>query len=146
MDGILKDSGSIPDELPLTGGFYASDSFRFIVYGKTNSRETTPAAPVTIGGKTSKVSATGSQAFKNSRKITSIVIGKNITTIGISAFRNCKKPGNITVKADNLKKAGKNALKGIRSTAKIKVPAKKRAAYEKLFRNKGRGRRIKIVK
>ena len=45
-----------------------------------------------------------------------------------------------------LKKVGKNALKGIKATAKIKVPAKKLSVYKKLFKNKGQGRRVKIVK
>lgn len=37
VDGTLKESGNIPDELPIAGGFYVSGTNRFIVYGQENS-------------------------------------------------------------------------------------------------------------
>ena len=37
MDGTLRESGNIPDELPLVGRFYVSGMYRFIIYGQTNS-------------------------------------------------------------------------------------------------------------
>ena len=122
-----------------------------------------------IGGKTFKVTAIGSKAFKNNKKIKSVVIadnvkligasafegctnlskatlGKGVTEIGSNAFKNCKKLGSISIKSKKLKKIGKNALKGIKSTAKIKVPAQKLSSYKKLLRNKGQGKKVKIVK
>ena len=122
-----------------------------------------------IGGKSFKVTAIGSSAFKNNKKITSIeigdnvkiigasafegctklgkaTIGKGVTEIGGNAFKNCKKLGTITIKSTKLKKVGRNALKGIKPTLKIKVPAKKLPAYKRLFKNKGQGRKVKIVK
>ena len=124
---------------------------------------------VKIGGKTFKVTAIGSKAFKNNKKITSVEIGDNVkiigtsafegctklckatlgkgvTEIGSSTFKNCKKLGTITIKSTKLKKVGKNALKSIKATAKIKVPARKLSAYKKLLRNKGQGKKVKIVK
>ncbi|MCI9448307.1 MAG: leucine-rich repeat domain-containing protein [Lachnospiraceae bacterium] len=124
---------------------------------------------VKIGGKKFKVTAIGKNAFKNNKKITSVemadnvkkigasafegcaklskvTVGTGVTEIGASAFKNCKKLGNITVKSAKLKKVGKNALKGIKPTAKVKVPAKKLSAYQKLLKNKGQGKKVKIVK
>ena len=124
---------------------------------------------VKIGGKTFKVTAIGSNAFKGNKKITSIEIGDNVKVIGVSAlegctklskaalgkgiteikenaFKNCKKLGTIGIKSIKLKKVGRNALKGIKPTAKVKVPAKKLSAYKRLFRNKGQGNKVKIVK
>lgn len=124
---------------------------------------------VGIGGKNFKVTAIGNNALKNNRKITSVEISNNIKNIGVSAFegcvklskvtigtgtaeigssafKNCRKLGNIIIKSTKLKKAGKNALKGIKSTAKIKVPAKKLSAYKKLFKNKGQGGKVKVIK
>ena len=124
---------------------------------------------VKIGGKTFKVTAIANNAFKNNKKITSVEIGDNVKTIGTSAFagctkitkatlgkgvmeigssafKGCKKLGTITVKSTKLKKVGKNALKGIKATAKVKVSAKKLSAYKKLFKNKGQGKKVKIVK
>lgn len=45
-----------------------------------------------------------------------------------------------------VKSVGKNALKGIKLTAKIKVPAKKLTAYKKLLKGKGQGKKVKITK
>ena len=124
---------------------------------------------VKIGGKSFKVTAIGNNAFKKNKKITSVEIGNNVKTIGTSAFegctklnkasigtgvtqigssafKNCKKLGTITVKSTKLNKVGKNALRGIKSTAKVKVPAKKLSSYKKLFKNKGQGKNVKIVK
>lgn len=124
---------------------------------------------VKIGGKDFKVTAIEKNAFKKNTKITSVVIGDNVKTIGTSAFegcakltkvtvgkgvmeiggsafKNCKKLGTVTIKSTKLKKVGKNALKGIKATAKIKVPVKKLSDYKKLFKNKGQGKKVKIVK
>ena len=62
------------------------------------------------------------------------------------AFSGCRKLAKITVKSTKLKTIGKNALKGIKSTAKIKVPPKKFTAYRKLLKNKVQGTNVKIVK
>ena len=124
---------------------------------------------VTIGGKTFKVASIGKNVFKKNMKITSVEIGDNVKTIGASAFegcaklakvtlgkgvteigssifKNCKKLGTITIKSASLKKVGKNALKGIKATAKIKVPKKKLSVYKKLLKNKGQGKNVRITK
>lgn len=43
MHGILKENGSITDELPLAGGFYVSGAYKFIVYGQSNSQKSDSA-------------------------------------------------------------------------------------------------------
>ena len=141
------------------------------VTGIKNNKVTKVKIPKTvkISGKAFKVTAIGSSAFKDNKKITSVEIGDNVKAIGVSAFegctklskatlgkgisemsgnafKNCKKLGIITIKSTKLKKVGRNALKGIKPTAKIKVPSKKLSAYKKLFKNKGQGRKVKIVK
>jgi sorbitol-specific phosphotransferase system component IIA len=89
---------------------------------------------VKIGGKTYKVTAIGAKAFYNNTKITKVTIGKNVTTIGKSAFQSCKKLKTVIIKSSVLKKAGTNVLKGIAKKATIKVPAKKVKAYSKLLK------------
>lgn len=141
------------------------------VTGLTDKKATKVKVPKTvkIGGKSFKVTAIGNNAFKKNKKITSVEIGNNVKTIGTSAFegctklnkasigtgvtqigssafKNCKKLGTITIKSTKLNKVGKNALRGIKSTAKVKVPAKKLSSYKKLFKNKGQGKNVKIVK
>lgn len=139
--------------------------------GVKNKKATKVKIPKTvkIGGKTFKVTAIASSAFKNNKKIRSVEIGDNVafigtsafegctqltkvtigigvTKIGVSAFKNCKKLGSITIKSAKLKSVGKNALKGVKSTAKIKVPGKKVKLYKKRLKGKGQGSKVKIVK
>ena len=88
----------------------------------------------------------GAGAFEGCVKLNKVTVGKGAAEIGKNSFKDCKKLGTITIKSTKLKKVGKNALKGIKSTAKIKVPSKKLSAYQKLFKNKGQGKKVKIVK
>ena len=136
-----------------------------------NGRVTKATVPKTvkIGGRNFKVTAISSNAFKKNKKITTVKIGDNVKTIGAgafencqklnkvtvgkgtaesgkNAFKNCKKLGNITIKSTKLNKVGTNALRNIKSNARIKVPARKLSAYQKLFQNKGQGKNVKIVK
>lgn len=135
---------------------------------KKNKKVKIPGT-VEIGGKTFKVTAIaqnafkkntdiisvevgdnvkdiGASAFEGCTKLKKITVGKGVTKIGSSAFKKCRKLGTITIKSVNLKKVGKNALKGIKAVAKVKVPSKKLSRYKKLFRNKGQGKKVKIVK
>lgn len=92
------------------------------------------------------VKTIGASAFMGCSKLSKVTIGQGVTTIKSNAFNNCRKLGKITIQSKNLKSVGKKALKGIKSTAKIKVPAKKLKAYKKLLKGKGQGKRVKIVK
>jgi len=125
---------------------------------------------VTLGGKNYKITAVAPSLFKNYKKITSLVIGKNVQTIGKNAFAgcvdlkkvtvnskelkqigskaffNCKKLKTLTIKSKKLKSVGRNAFKGIHKKAVIKVPAAKWKAYKKLLAKKGQSRTVKIKK
>lgn len=118
------------------------------IVGMNNVKTTKLKIPKTvkIGMQTFRVTAIGKNAFKKNKKITSVVIGDNVKTIGASAFAGCTKLGTITIKSTQLKKVGKNTLKGIKANAKIKVPAKKLPTYKKLFKNKGQGKKVRITK
>ena len=116
--------------------------FKVTSVGK-NALKKTKITSVSIGD---NIKTIGVSALEGCTKLTRITLGKGVTEIGGNAFKNCKKLGSITIKSVKLKKVGKNALKGVKSTAKIKVPAKKLSAYKKLLKNKGQGRKVKIIK
>lgn len=86
------------------------------------------------------------KAFYKKIKLKKIVIGKNIEKIGKSAFNGAKNLKRITVKTTKLTSVGKNALKGIHKNAVVKVPKKKLKKYQKLFKNKGQKKTVKIKK
>lgn len=114
---------------------------------KTKSlKNITVGDTVKIGGQSFKITSIESGAFKNCKKVTKIMIGKNVKTIGTKAFYNCKRLKKITIKSSLLSKVGKQALKGINRNAKIKVPKKKLNAYTDLLKNKGQKNTVKITK
>lgn len=104
-------------------------------------------AQVKIGGVTYKVVAIESKAFANDKKLKTVIIGKNITTIGKNAFAGCKKLKKITIKSTKLKSGtiGKNAFKGTAKNLVVKVPRKQYKAYKKFLKKKG-NKTVKIKK
>ncbi len=119
-----------------------------VQYSATKKSKTTITIPdtVTIDGITYKVTAISKNAFKNSKKLKKVIIGKNVTKIEANAFNGCKNLKTITVKSTKLKSVGKNAFKGIHAKAKIKVPSSKLKKYKKLMSKKGQKNTVKIVK
>lgn len=69
-------------------------------------------------------------------------------SIGKNAFKGDRKLSFITLKTSKLKvsSVGKNAFKGIKSTCTMKVPSGKTAAYKKIFKVRGAGKRIVVKK
>lgn len=124
---------------------------------------------VTLLGKKFRVTSIAPAAFKNNKKIKSVVLGANVETVGAKAFYGCasltkvtlpgkvkkigkqafcgsRKLGNVTIKTKKLTKktVGSKAFREISQKAVIRVPASKKAAYRKLLRAKGVGGSAKI--
>ena len=128
---------------------YKISNSREVAFAGLKSAKTTKVVipkTVKIGGKTFKVTSVAKKALYQKTKVTSVTIGANVVTIEASAFAGCKKLSTITINTTKLKSAGKNAFKGIKATAKIKVPSKKLKDYKKILKNRGQGRKVKIVK
>ncbi|MDE6635214.1 MAG: leucine-rich repeat domain-containing protein [Lachnospiraceae bacterium] len=110
---------------------------------KTDKSATVPAT-VKVEGQSYKVTSIAANAFKNCKKLSSVTIGANVNKIGAKAFYNCKALKKITVKSSVIKSVGSKALKGTASKLTIKVPKKKAAAYKKIFKGKGQGKKARI--
>lgn len=123
-----------------------SGTVRFLKPIKKNVKKATIPLVVTIGNYKYKVTEVGKYAFKNNKKITSVVIEKNVTKINASAFYGAKNLKKITVKSKILKSVGKNAFKNIHAKASIKVPSSKLKKYKQIMANKGQGKRVTIKK
>lgn len=106
----------------------------------------TIGSKVTIQGASFKIAQVGDKALKNKKKLTSVVIGTNVSSIGKEAFSGAKNLKTITVKSKKVTKVGSNALKNINKKAKVKVPSAKLKQYKKLFKNKGQKKTVKITK
>lgn len=126
---------------------------------------------ITIGEKPFKIVAVGKGAFSGYKKLKTIVIGKNVTSIndkafykctvltkitisagvrkiGKQVFYGCKKLKNITIKTQKLipKNVGSKAFKGIYAKAVIKVPKNKQKAYKQMLKTKGVSQNADIKK
>lgn len=112
---------------------------------KKAAKITIPAT-VKSGKQVYKVTTIADNAFKNNKKIKTVVVGKNVRTIGKKAFYGCKNLKKITVQSSIIKKIGAKAFKGINKKAVIKVPSKKYKAYKKVFKGKGQAKTVTIKK
>ncbi len=90
-------------------------------------------ATVTFEGVKCTVTAIGSKAFKNCRKLKTVTLGNNIKTIEANAFYNCKRLNKINV-GKKLNKVNKKAFKKC-STKKISVKLPKNLKKNKKLKN-----------
>lgn len=102
----------------------------------TKAKKVTIPDTVKIKGVEFKVTQISANAFKNCKTLKSVVIGKNIRTIGKKAFFGCKKLGKITFKGTKVPKIKKQAFKKTKAKAKVFAPKKmKKNALNRLKKN-----------
>ena len=75
-------------------------------------------------------------AFKNSKKLKTVTIGKNVTSIEKNAFSGCKNLKKVTINSSKTT-FGKNVFKKINKNAKFYVPKKKLTTYRKQLKKLG---------
>lgn len=97
-------------------------------------------------GKLKNLKIVGEYAFTKCKSLKNFVSGKKLQSIGKSAFSGCLKLKTISLSTAKLKLVGKKAFFGINKTAKIKVPSASLKKYEKLLKNKGQRKTVKLVK
>ncbi len=159
VTGIGNYRGSIKKSFKITakkGTIVTVGSYKYKISGTSevafaglaNTKVTKVVIPATvkISGKSYKVTSIDAKALQKKTKIASVTIGSNVKTIGSNAFYGCKKLSTVTIRSTKLKAVGRNAFKSVKATAKIKVPGIKWSIYKKLLKNKGQGKRVKIVK
>ena len=114
---------------------------------KKRNKITIPAT-VTKDGYTFKVTEIAAKAFQNNKKLTTLILGTNISKIGTKSFYKNSKLKSITFKNKNAVKIGSQAFKGIKATAKVTVPKKMTAKnFGKLKKAmKSAGKKIKYKK
>ena len=105
--------------------------------GSTGSTVKIPSS-VRYYGKTYKVTAVGASALEGKKKVSKLVIGKNVKKIGTDAFRNCKSLKKVSVKSKYLKasRVGSNAFTDS-PVRTVLCPGGKKGAYKKIFVKKG---------
>lgn len=156
--GTLTQSFAIKIPLPAVGEAVAAGSMKYqvtasaetggtlTITGASSKSVTSVTIPdrVEINGRTYKVTAVANRAFKGCTRLKTVTIGSRMIKLGREAFYGCKSLKSMKVNTTVLRSIGKNALKGISKKAVIQVPAKKRKAYQKLFKSKGQAKTVKI--
>ena len=107
----------------------------FVKTTEKKAKKLTIPDTVKLNGVTFKVTSIAAKACRKNTKLTTLVVGKNVTKIGKEAFYGCKNLKSVKIKTTKLTKkmVGKNIFKGIHKKAKITVPAKKKKAYQKFW-------------
>lgn len=102
---------------------YSAASKTVAVIGATKQL-TSVTIPDTVNYKdvSFQVTAINSSALANQAKLTSVVIGKYVTTIGSKAFYNDKKLAKVTFKGSAVKTIGTDTFKNIAKNAAFVMP------------------------
>ena len=131
-----------------TGSVYKVTGKKTVEYVKATSKKTSQTIPSTVilKGTKCQITSVAAKAFKGNTKIKTVVIPATVRKIGKEAFAKCKNLKKITIKTTYLSKktVGAKAFKGIHAKAKIKVPKKKKKAYQKLLKAKGIGKKVTV--
>ena len=134
---------------------------RTVAYSGSKTKKAKIVVPKTIKykNKTYKVTSIAANAFRNNKKLKTVIIGNNVKTIGDNAFRGCiklkkvsigknvtsigkyafyndKKLKSINIYSVHLKKIGKKAFKKIAKHPTAKVPKGKMIKYQRLFKGR----------
>ena len=101
------------------------------VTGPRKTSLQTVAVPGTVkaNGKTYKVTAIAGKAFRGMTALKNFTVGKNLTTIGKSAFEGCAKLKKITVKSAKITKVGKNAFKNTSGEPSVYLSKEMKQSY-----------------
>ncbi len=114
----------------------SEDTVTFMAPTVKNKTSYTVPATVKIKGRTMKVTKVQRKAFKGCKKMTMLIIGKNVKEIGSQAANGCSKLKTVNIKSKKLTKVGAKAFWKIAGGATVKVPSAKKGAYKKLLKGK----------
>lgn len=112
---------------------------------KKNLKKVKVATTIKVDGITYQVTSIAKKAFYKNNKITSVVIGKNVKTIGNLAFAKMKKLKKVTICSKKLSKLCKSVFSGDKKLARLVIKSKKlKSIGMDCFKNTKKGLVIKV--
>ncbi|MBQ6844812.1 MAG: leucine-rich repeat domain-containing protein [Agathobacter sp.] len=130
----------------VTGSTFTYDANKYTITGKSSvtfagvtseyGNSVTIPDSVTIGAKSFKVTKIANKALRG-KDMTSVTIGRNVTSIGTQAFEKCENLLNLYVQSTKIKAVGSNAFKNVDDDIRVRVPSSKLARYKEAFRIAG---------
>ena len=114
---------------------------------KKNASKITVPAKVKLKGQNYKVTSIAKNAFKNNKKLSYVIIGKNVKKIGKKAFYGCKKLRYIYVKSKKLvaKNIGKQAFGNGYPSPRVKSAKSVWRRYARILPAKGLSKRAVYI-
>ena len=125
----------------------APGSVTYVKNTKKKAKKVTVKDTVNVNGKVLPVTGIANNAFKNNKKLTTVVIGKNVTTIGKNIFKGDKSLKKVIVKTVKLNsKSIKNLAKSVKfrgAKVTVKVPKAKKKVFKKIFKKSAKKAKVK---
>lgn len=90
----------------------------------SKNRKITIASEIKISGFSFQVTSIQKNAARNNKKISTLIIGKHVTSIGANSFSRCKNLKNLTLKGTKAIKIQTKAFSGTSAKIKVTVPKK----------------------
>ncbi len=114
---------------------------------KKNASKITVPAKVKLRGQNYKVTSIAKNAFKNNKKLSYVIIGKNVRKIGKKAFYGCKKLRYIYVKSKKLTEnnIGGQAFGGGYHSPRVKTAKNIWKQYSNVFLLRGMSKKALFV-
>ena len=100
---------------------------------------------VVIAGVKFTVTSIGNNAFKDCKKLSRVVIGPGVITIGKKAFCGTSNLNLITIKSKKITKIGYKAFSGTNENVVIQVPKSKKSKYTKMIKKRGISKEATII-
>ena len=106
----------------------------FVEPSKKTKTVTVPATVTLADGTKAEVTAIDAKAFKGNTKLETVIIGKNVETIGKEAFKGCKNLKKVK-SAKNVEKIGKEAFANCTKLNSVAMSSDITSIGEKAFYN-----------
>ena len=103
-----------------------------LTVGKKSAKNVSIPATVSFQGAEYRVTEIRADAFKGSKKLTKLTIGKNVKTIGAGAFQNCAKLKTISGMT-GVTKVGDSAFQNCKALTALTIPAKVKTIGKSAF-------------
>lgn len=143
-DSVTAGSGNAQLNFTVTGVAGASGKGSYVSFTgcPKNAKKVTVPASIKINGTSYDVTEIASDAFKDRKGLTKVVIPDSVSSIGKGAFRGCENLKSITL-GGGLKSIGKEAFKGCKNLRTITVTSKQLS--KKSVKNCLKGSKVETI-
>ena len=112
-------------EVKVTSDNAANPTVEYLKNTDKSAKKVAVPDTVTVDGITYQVTSVAAKAFAKNKKLTSVILGKNVISIGKEAFKKCTSLKSVTVKSLQFKSMGTGAFSGDKKLVKMTLKTTK---------------------